>query len=162
MIVAPKCPRCRAVLEPRAHAGITAAICPQCGGAWLRAGDLERAVKMLAAEQRIVLKTIALLAGPVRATTLPCPHCTTSLESLTLRGVAVERCPGCHGIFLDAGEGGAIAQRVLAASGDWDEAYDTLLRTIRARWTGGMPTPWAFDVWDMSPGADFTDSSGGD
>jgi hypothetical protein len=35
---------------------------------------------------------------------LHCPKCGTTLEEATIKGVTVDLCPACHGIFLDAGE----------------------------------------------------------
>ena len=148
------CPRCRTELDARSHAAIAAAICARCGGAWLGGGDLERAIRLFATEQGIVLTTLALLEGPTRATTLPCPHCAAPLQALTLRGVEVERCPACRGVFLDPGEGQRLAQRVVVAAVEWDRSYQHLLRTIR-RWATPSPEPWLF-----GPG-DFTSSGHG-
>lgn len=33
-----------------------------------------------------------------------CPKCQVKMESRQLKGVVVERCPSCSGIFLDDGE----------------------------------------------------------
>ncbi len=33
-----------------------------------------------------------------------CPKCQVKMESRQLRGIVVERCPSCSGIFLDDGE----------------------------------------------------------
>ena len=145
------CPRCTTEFDVRTHADITAAICARCGGAWLLAGDLERAIRLFAAEQGIVLKTLALLEGPTHVTNLPCPQCATALQTLTMRGVEVERCPSCCGVFLDSGEGRMLAQRTILASAECDRSYDALLRTIRS-WASPSPEPWLF-----SPG-DFTSS----
>lgn len=110
--------------------------------------DLERAVRLFAAEQGVVLKTLALLEGPARDTTLPCPQCSTTLQRLTLRGVEVERCARCQGVFLDAGEGRTLAQRTVLASAEWDQAYQTLLRTVR---TWATPAePWLLDAGDFT------------
>lgn len=35
---------------------------------------------------------------------LHCPKCGNKLEEAVIREVTVDMCPGCHGIFLDAGE----------------------------------------------------------
>lgn len=36
-----KCPKCGADLEERAHANVKIDVCPECGGTWLDAGELE-------------------------------------------------------------------------------------------------------------------------
>jgi len=141
------CPRCGHDLDTRSTGGISAAICGRCAGAWLPKDDLERAVRLVAAEQGIALKTLALLEGPARDTTLPCPQCSTMLQRLTLRGVEIERCAVCQGVFLDAGEVRTLAQRVVLASADWDRAYQTLLRTVR---TWAAPEPWLLDAGDST------------
>ena len=33
-----------------------------------------------------------------------CPRCATALTEVEHEGVKVERCPNCHGVWLDAGE----------------------------------------------------------
>ena len=33
-----------------------------------------------------------------------CPKCGTPLDEAVIKEVTVDLCPGCHGIFLDAGE----------------------------------------------------------
>lgn len=33
-----------------------------------------------------------------------CPKCGTPLDEAVIKEVTVDLCPGCHGLFLDAGE----------------------------------------------------------
>lgn len=39
-----------------------------------------------------------------------CPKCSTRLRQATVRGVQVDECPGCGGLWLDKGELEAIAK----------------------------------------------------
>lgn len=39
-----------------------------------------------------------------------CPKCGTTLQEVEYRGVHLDQCPGCGGIFLDAGELDQVAQ----------------------------------------------------
>jgi Zn-finger nucleic acid-binding protein len=39
-----------------------------------------------------------------------CPKCGVTLESLTYVKVTIDRCPECHGVWLDHGEGRAILE----------------------------------------------------
>ena len=48
----------------------------------------------------------------VRATALMrCPKCGEKLRTVDITGVSVDECPAGHGMWLDAGEHEAIAQR---------------------------------------------------
>lgn len=125
------CPRCSVELETLTHAGIKAAACPKCEGVWLGPSELVGAIRFFAANQGTAPKTIALLEGPSRRTTLFCPECTSSLRSVTLRGVDVEKCPSCGGVFLDRGESETIAKRVMFSAATWEPAHQELLRTLR-------------------------------
>jgi Zn-finger nucleic acid-binding protein len=138
-----KCPRCATELDVRSHAGVTAAVCKQCGGAWISAADLDRALRAVAAEQGVVVKTLTLLEGPSRETDIPCPQCApTRLRTITLRGVEVERCPACRALFLDRGEGRTLARRTVVGAVEWDRSYEALLRTIKT-WATPAPDPWS-------------------
>jgi hypothetical protein len=35
---------------------------------------------------------------------LPCPKCSVAMQTIRFRGVEVEVCPSCDGIFFDKGE----------------------------------------------------------
>ena len=39
-----------------------------------------------------------------QGTMLTCPRCTSQLDERILRGVTVDVCPKCHGVWLDSGE----------------------------------------------------------
>lgn len=34
----------------------------------------------------------------------PCPECKIGLEKRTLRGIEIDQCSSCHGMWLEAGE----------------------------------------------------------
>jgi Zn-finger nucleic acid-binding protein len=143
-----KCPRCGTELDVRSQADVTAAVCRQCGGAWISADDLDRALKAVAAEHGVVVKTLALLEGPSRETDIPCARCTpTRLQTITLRGVEVERCPNCRGLFLDRGEGRTLAHRTVVGAVEWERSYEALQRTIKT-WATPAPDPWQFSAGD--------------
>ena len=40
---------------------------------------------------------------------MKCPKCGADLQSVLFRGVTIDRCFGCHGTWLDAGELEALA-----------------------------------------------------
>ena len=39
-----------------------------------------------------------------RSTALTCPRCGATLAARQYKGVALDNCPSCHGVWLDAGE----------------------------------------------------------
>ncbi len=40
-----------------------------------------------------------------------CPKCGSMLQEIEYRGVRIDQCPACQGIFLDAGELDQVAQK---------------------------------------------------
>ena len=130
----PQCPHCRVDLKVLTHSGINWSGCPKCEGVWLAAPDLVKALRLYAADQGVALETIALLEGAARPSALHCPQCPAStLQVITLRGVEVEKCVSCRGVFLNRGEGEVIAQRLVFASATWEPAHQELLQTLRKR-----------------------------
>jgi Zn-finger nucleic acid-binding protein len=129
-----QCPHCRVDLAVLTHSGINWAGCPKCQGVWLAGPDVAKALRLYAADQGVALETIALLEGVAQPSALPCPQCPAStLQVITLRGVEVEKCVSCRGVFLDRGEGEAIAKRVVFSEATWKPAHQELMRTVRKR-----------------------------
>jgi Zn-finger nucleic acid-binding protein len=112
-------------------AGANGASCPKCEGVWLGADGLATAIRHYAAAQGVTLKTIALLEGPSRPGELHCPECSSSLQLIALRGVEVETCPTCRGVFLQRVDIEAIAKRVMYSAATWVPAHQEFLRTLR-------------------------------
>ena len=104
------CPACDAAMEERLLDGISFDICHQgCGGIWFDRFELKRV------DEPHETTGEQLLAVPVQASRVAdpnrrrqCPRC----PSITLhrhffdvsRSVEVDSCPGCGGVWLDAGE----------------------------------------------------------
>lgn len=40
-----------------------------------------------------------------------CPKCGSTLQEIQYRSVRIDQCPGCQGVFLDAGELEQVAQK---------------------------------------------------
>ena len=47
---------------------------------------------------------------PRPATWMKCPKCGETLEAIAYKGIEIDRCTGCKGIFLDDGELDIIAK----------------------------------------------------
>lgn len=99
------CPACAGTLRTRNIGPIEADICQQCGGVWLDRFELKKVD-----EKHETVELPSVQAGPV-GTDGPrrCPKCSAAhvlrkrLVSPKI-SVAIDECPGCAGIFLDAGE----------------------------------------------------------
>jgi Zn-finger nucleic acid-binding protein len=96
------CPKCGAAMS--AYLGDASAICLSCGGTWIPAAAHVSRLGQLTG--RDVADELAIvLATGARVTSLRCPGCTSeALHAVTLRGIEIESCRACHGVFLDCGE----------------------------------------------------------
>jgi Zn-finger nucleic acid-binding protein len=106
------CPVCQAELTATTIGHIEIDGCPSCGGLWLDAGELQEL-----ANEPTALKeaTSAFPARPRAAAARNCPRCTKALqphEFASLRGIHLDRCPTCQGLWLDAGEAALIDSRL--------------------------------------------------
>lgn len=53
-----------------------------------------------------------------------CPKCPGKLETFTFHGITLDRCRGCHGVWMDYGELEAVVRKV--SRGPIGEWIDTL------------------------------------
>lgn len=112
-----RCPRCSEPLYRRRVAAIEVDGCPLCGGLWLDQGELKALAQdpsMLraAGDQFVPQQWVASPQATQR-----CPACEqplTQLEYDQFRGVRLDRCKACGGIWLDHGEAAEIARRLEA------------------------------------------------
>lgn len=84
--------------------------CMDCSGLWLPGAAVAAALGTAAPDRR---------AGS-RATTLGCPDDGHTLGTLQHRGVEIDTCPSCGGVWLDHGE----LERVLALAVDGNRDHD--------------------------------------
>ncbi len=103
------CVRCKSTMRKIARDNVLVDRCPDCGGIWLDAGELElleggdgfdkqeiliQARKELMDEARRMVTVVGL-----------CPKCERSkLHKVSKRGVELDVCGHCEGIFFDEGE----------------------------------------------------------
>ncbi|HEY3449566.1 MAG TPA: phospholipid scramblase-related protein [Myxococcales bacterium] len=114
-----RCPACSALLFRRVFSSIEVDGCPACGGIWLDKGELQGLAKD-PATLRAVERTFVPGSQPNKPErTNQCPRCQaplTPFEFDTFRGIRLDRCKACGGLFLDHGEAGQIAERLEKAS----------------------------------------------
>ncbi len=95
-----RCPRCDVDLKEAAGA-VHEDTCERCGGRFLAAEIVERVVVVeLGVKQETLVELAAFFAG----TAAPCPACTANMRPVRLRGVAIELCAACGGMWCDRGE----------------------------------------------------------
>lgn len=103
------CPRCATPLErldlgqlAGEYPDVTVDRCPACHGTWYDKGELD------ASDESPWTNAEELPLQPVEtAASLECPRCGTSMAAVTvqrLSDLVLDRCPGCAGFWLDAGE----------------------------------------------------------
>jgi hypothetical protein len=105
-----KCPACDRDLSPTKAGGVTLDVCQGgCGGIWFDAFELNRVVQPPEGGRDIVLsieRDAQLQVDPARKR--KCPKCADLFlmrHFITrLKQVEVDDCPGCGGLWLDAGE----------------------------------------------------------
>lgn len=116
------CPKCRnEMLEDASSTEVFH--CLRCEGVWLRKGQLEAFLRVSAAARGVVLDAVGMTESPANPTTIRCPDCSVRyLEAVHYRGVEIERCPSCRGVYADADEREKIAERVLKARKGWESA----------------------------------------
>lgn len=128
------CIRCGGTLKKGTKDGVLVDLCPKCGGLWLDAGELEalerkehkdraellqQARKELADDARQILTVVGM-----------CPKCQAGrLRQIVKRGVELDYCPYCEGLFLDDRE----LERVMKAAKDEEPAgfLDSVLALFR-------------------------------
>jgi hypothetical protein len=83
--------------------------CPDCGGIWLDSGELEMMEKGAGHEKAVLMHQARkeLLHDAERLVNLVgfCPKCeTTKLHQVKKRGVELDVCSHCGGMYFDEGE----------------------------------------------------------
>lgn len=97
-----KCPKCVSPLHEFTIEGVEMDFCDGCKGIWF---DKDEIAFMTELRNDFPNPQADRTAG--RPTIFPCPRCGNTLEELKfapLHDLLVDRCPDCHGVWLDKGE----------------------------------------------------------
>jgi Zn-finger nucleic acid-binding protein len=99
------CPKCEPRLRPFDELLPKARRCLACGGLWVPQDVIQERVEARARSRSARVRRSPLTGIAQRGTPWKCPDCPTqSLIEHTVGETSIERCPRCHGVFLDAGE----------------------------------------------------------
>ncbi|MGK0170423.1 MAG: Zn-finger nucleic acid-binding protein [Gammaproteobacteria bacterium] len=131
-----QCPNCNSALESQDHTHngfVHIQQCPKCGGAWLDHRELENLEAGVWADADALALSVAEALSD-----FACPKCSARMTAVTLEdqpSLKLERCPGCHGIWLDRGELVAL-QNVLDehADGHGETLHDRPENWSRLHW----------------------------
>ncbi|MEW6280865.1 MAG: DUF5685 family protein [Candidatus Eremiobacterota bacterium] len=97
------CPSCGAGLKARPAGPVDVDVCTACGGVWLDRDELRTLAR------RRVPDWLTKVVEPTATAFVPegqrqCPRCSRRLTVADSRGVHVDLCQACQGVWLDRGE----------------------------------------------------------
>jgi Zn-finger nucleic acid-binding protein len=134
-----RCPNCDSSLSTIDYEGVAIETCGVCGGEWLDADELGHVVRIREAhfsdEERRAIDSAAKIPGiPWQDIDrdIACPHCDTPTGPINYgadTGIIVDRCPQCHGIWLDASE----LEKIQILVESWKDNLPEDLRKYGAR-----------------------------
>ena len=113
-----ECPRCKAAVVILELNKVEIDYCPDCGGIWLDAGELE----MLLKENSPKVMELFKKEKFSKEKKLRCPACNKKMEKIVLNNTRIDRCPKGHGFWFDKGE---LAE-IIAAGDINNEVLDFL------------------------------------
>lgn len=99
-----KCARCHDP-ELTVAGALSSLACPRCGGGFIPEDGTSRLLDELS-HTTAELRELAALFGGAR---LPCPGCKSKMSPLQLRGVTLDVCFGCGGMWVDKGDLEAVS-----------------------------------------------------
>jgi len=97
------CPKCTSVLREMRLEEVDFDYCLSCKGIWFDKDEMAAMAEMAA--------DLPKVDPHATKTNFVCPRCGKGLEEMKFMAGAelrIDRCPGCHGIWLDKGEMKAV------------------------------------------------------
>lgn len=122
------CPKCKAYTATETLLDVEVDVCPTCQGIWFDRNELSRIVG--------TTKDIALTGASMKQTNYRCPRCHQMLMEVPYtwdKTMLVDMCPGCEGIYLDAGELEKASAAVSAYQAKFPQKRIDSLRRRNAR-----------------------------
>ncbi|MGC4114549.1 MAG: phospholipid scramblase-related protein [Myxococcales bacterium] len=110
-----RCPACSALLFRRVFSSVEVDGCPACGGIWLDKGELQSLARDSAALRAMERTFVPGSQANKPERTNLCPRCQaplTQFEFDAFRGIRLDRCKTCGGLFMEQGKAGKIAERL--------------------------------------------------
>ncbi len=99
------CPACDYPMTCTHAAGVEYDECQRCAGLWLDRGELQQLAQAEKLPYQLVHRRPPADAPEPRAEgTRSCPRCAQIMSVMTVRGVRLDFCSDCQGLFLDHGE----------------------------------------------------------
>jgi uncharacterized protein len=142
-----KCPNCSHGLRPAQYEGINIESCDSCGGQWLDALELGDITNIR--EKRFSEEERRAIAAATPSTSvhlgdadrdLVCPKCSATTDAVNYggtSGIIIDRCTGCGGFWMDAGE----LDKVQLLVEGWEDllpddlaAHGEKLRDLEVEW----------------------------
>lgn len=98
------CPACGGQLEAGWHDDVELDECRSCFGLWFDKGELEKLTARQELPRRLLRRLRAVPQGLRPEGTRLCPRCSELLTATPVKGVTVDLCGHCQGLWLDQGE----------------------------------------------------------
>lgn len=112
-----RCPTCSSLLSRRRIGSLEIDGCAGCGGIFLDDGELSRLNREDPTSLRRVSDSVRATQPPLKAErTGLCPKCgqtLTAFEYPQFPGIRLDGCPGCKGVWCEAGELAALGDRIV-------------------------------------------------
>ena len=105
-----RCPVDRSELLEQKLGAANIAICRDCGGLWL-SPKARMAPSVDPSSLPEVTQKASDASHPLRKYKM-CPACGITLISEKIKGIEIDRCTKCDGVWLDAGEYAAVRSRI--------------------------------------------------
>lgn len=99
------CPACDYPMTCTHAAGVEYDECQRCAGLWLDRGELQQLAQAEKLPYQLLHRRPPTDAPQPRTEgTRSCPRCSQIMSVMTVRGVRLDFCSDCQGLFLDHGE----------------------------------------------------------